>query len=561
MKKHYLIIILLFAILTAKSQTWLWGRVAGFSASGSSNGSGVAIDRSNNAYITGRFDNDVEFGMYELKDKYVAAYLVKYDPNGNVIWAKRDSSTFAGCVSAGFSTATDKRNNIYFTGGFSGTVYFDTIKLVASNYDYTEMYNVFLAKYDSVGKVVWVKQSTSNSSSVTYMGTNANSMALDNLGYIYITGQYSYNINFGTDSTSGGTYFIAKYDSNGNTVWVQSATGSVYALGVCADNFDNVYVTGYYWDSCIFNNIHLYGYGMTAFLIKYNSQGQLIWAQTAKGGASEGYSVATKKNGDIYVTGNYDTLCGFGSKTLPKTAYKNFFLAEFDSAGNALWAKAPTVLDTHEWTGNSVATDQSGNVYCSVIGYEPSGSANYAIAFGVDTFKSQRRSPDGASLIIKFDTSGNVLDGSVLGSGDKDQGSVTTDANGYYIYMTGTLSDTAICGPDTLDDYNNFTTYLARWQTPQSTVGINDIAITMQSITVYPNPSTGIFNFQANSQHPPAGGNIAVYNMLGQEVVPSFTIHNSQFTIDLSGQPKGIYFYRLTNTQGSLIQNGKLLLQ
>ena len=55
--------------------------------------------------------------------------------------------------------------------------------------------------------------------------------------------------------------------------------------------------------------------------------------------------------------------------------------------------------------------------------------------------------------------------------------------------------------------------------------------------------------------------NIEVFNVLGEKVYSQFTTHHSPFTIDLSGQPDGIYLYRVVAEDGGFIGEGKLIIQ
>jgi alpha-tubulin suppressor-like RCC1 family protein len=73
-------------------------------------------------------------------------------------------------------------------------------------------------------------------------------------------------------------------------------------------------------------------------------------------------------------------------------------------------------------------------------------------------------------------------------------------------------------------------------------------------MSIYPNPTTGIF--QIKSDLPTSDANIKVYNTHGQTIYES-----AQFVeeIDLSNQPKGVYFLQIKSQEG--IINKKLILQ
>ncbi|HTA26227.1 MAG TPA: T9SS type A sorting domain-containing protein, partial [Bacteroidia bacterium] len=87
------------------------------------------------------------------------------------------------------------------------------------------------------------------------------------------------------------------------------------------------------------------------------------------------------------------------------------------------------------------------------------------------------------------------------------------------------------------------------------------------NFTVYPNPSHGVFTLKiVNSKFSMQNDGIKIYNVLGQQVYSAFTTpkatgNNLPYTIDLSSNPSGVYFYRVTSASGSLMGEGKLVIQ
>ncbi len=78
-----------------------------------------------------------------------------------------------------------------------------------------------------------------------------------------------------------------------------------------------------------------------------------------------------------------------------------------------------------------------------------------------------------------------------------------------------------------------------------------------KAIVIYPNPSTGIFNIKwitgtGNSS------TINFCNVLGKTVFIS-SINHESLLVDLSSQPKGIYFYQLSNNGHT--ESGKIIIQ
>ena len=60
---------------------------------------------------------------------------------------------------------------------------------------------------------------------------------------------------------------------------------------------------------------------------------------------------------------------------------------------------------------------------------------------------------------------------------------------------------------------------------------------------------------------------VEVYNMLGEKVYSHYKITNpdnyreSNYQIDLSSQPNGVYLYRVITETGDLVGEGKLIIQ
>jgi hypothetical protein len=92
--------------------------------------------------------------------------------------------------------------------------------------------------------------------------------------------------------------------------------------------------------------------------------------------------------------------------------------------------------------------------------------------------------------------------------------------------------------------------------------GIGTLTVN-NSINVYPNPSSGIFNIKSillSGQYL-----LEVYNILGEKVYSNsdqlLAVSHQLISIDLSSQPNGVYLYRILSDDGELIGQGKLAIQ
>ena len=80
------------------------------------------------------------------------------------------------------------------------------------------------------------------------------------------------------------------------------------------------------------------------------------------------------------------------------------------------------------------------------------------------------------------------------------------------------------------------------------TTGISDNSPINNTITVFPNPTKNVINFSAQT-------NMQLTNLSGQIVADRKNVK----TIDLSDQPKGIYFLILTDNNGQETQRSKII--
>ncbi|HXB11943.1 MAG TPA: T9SS type A sorting domain-containing protein, partial [Bacteroidia bacterium] len=102
-----------------------------------------------------------------------------------------------------------------------------------------------------------------------------------------------------------------------------------------------------------------------------------------------------------------------------------------------------------------------------------------------------------------------------------------------------------------------FTSAVYRDSARKITLGIAQIDPTSSDVKVYPNPSNGIFTVQIANNY---NNQTEVYNMLGEKVYSAKQTAKNTL-IDLSGKSKGVYFYSVSTETGSLISQGKLLVQ
>lgn len=542
----------------AQTPYWQWGR-GGDCQWCSMLAGGITTDLRGNTYIVGEFGSynsasNVVFGNYDLVTigSMYNCYIVKYDPLGNVIWGNRLEGLQSGNV-YGVSVCTDIFSNLYMTGYIDGnSITIGNIILTNPNPGTT---NMFIVKYDSAGNILWANMPRGRGDNYPVQ------LATDQTGDVYITGEFSspYVI-WGNDSLHNDSYylfvthkpqaFVVKYDKNGNIVWAQKAgSPDSYSNGLCTDSKGNIYLSGYFKStSTIFGFDTLINTTFNGiFITRYDSSGNVLWAKTAIGNARSG-GVCADLVGHVYLSGcfNSNTIV-FDSTTLVNNinSSQNIFIAKYDTTGLLLWAVSSQGVGIDTVSG--IVTTRTGDIYLT-------GSyTGVSTVFGNDTLYSNN--PLKQSIYIaKYNLLGQVKWAkTVSGMGTEVANAISIGPDGSPL-IGGYYSNQITFGNDTLPYANFQNVFIAKLDTNIATE-ISTIPPTFP-ISIYPNPSAGAFYFKGA----PQGSSIEVYNIMGQNVSSSFVITAETAIVNLSNRPAGVYFYRVVNS-GLAMQQGKLVVE
>jgi Beta-propeller repeat len=110
----------------------------------------------------------------------------------NLEWAKRAGGGAIGSDDQGRSIAVDGSGNSYVTGDFAGSATFGAGELNQTILVSAASSDIFVAKYDSNGFLVWAKRAGGTSGS-----DQGRRIALDDSGNSYVTGFFQGSATFG----------------------------------------------------------------------------------------------------------------------------------------------------------------------------------------------------------------------------------------------------------------------------------------------------------------------------------------------------------------------------
>jgi len=371
---------------------------------------------------------------------FVSALLTKSQAqnNRNWLWAQTAGDIYG---SNGQAVTTDGAGNVYASGYYGSHIFFANDSLTSPDSLATNFQqNVFLAKYDATGKVLWAKSGTGDYASY------ATAVTTDKNNNVYMAGYFrSHKITFGGMSATNSTYgkydiFLVKYDKDGNIQWLKSWGGSDNdeANAVKADANGNVTITGFF-ASTTFNfglipltNVSTDGHS-DVFVMQVDANGKEIWGLSYGGSDDDIASAITvDASNNVYVAGYFNSpSLIFSSVTLgndSNISTQDVFLAKFSSAGIPSWAVKAGGGQVDE--PSALTCDASGNLY--MTGRYSSkllslGSKKYGNIGSYDVF------------VAKFDGTGNITWSSVgNGDGDDESRGIVVDGSGN-VFVTGTF--------------------------------------------------------------------------------------------------------------------------
>lgn len=271
------------------------------------NCTGIAVDASGNVYLNCFIRGTVHFSYNTffpntLDDNCV---YVKYSSSGSFVWGYKESFSD---ISASTGISVDANSNCY-------TLCTNGIK-----------------KHDTFGGIVWEKQFITNNI------ISARGLRTDIFGNSYICGYLKGTTNFPPYSISNNNadldIFVAKYDTDGNIEWVIStgSSGDDRAFDITSDLLGNVFITGDYSGTVNFGSITLNSLGIKdAFAAKINPQLNLITGKVFFDYNNNGiYDNATENgfsnilvsispgtlNVNSNTSGNFSLFCGSGSHSV-----------------------------------------------------------------------------------------------------------------------------------------------------------------------------------------------------------------------------------------------------
>jgi hypothetical protein len=378
----------------------------------------VAVDASDNIYVTGFFRGSVTFGGTTLTADPVDmldAYLAKLDPNGNALWAVRLGGPQED---EALQVAVDPSGNVVVAGatyggsGGAGVMadFGCGAKLIPDGHS-----QIWLSKFAPDGNNVWCQPYDVDTGYMGYFNPPMGlSLATLPSGDIVLAGgAYLGTASFGQgalDDHGGREMFVFVADPSGKYRWASSFgdANDQWITQVAADACGNIFVAGGFLDSVTFGSKTVsyapdldagqdvtYGHMFVGKLTPTSDPSNLYaidWLEIFTDfGTQQVTALAASADGDLVFGGNLSDQpdskgvdFGNGTPDAPSGAYQpgdyyrsDAFVTKLQPTGQLRWTHR---YGTPNWdSGRAVALDAAGR---TALG----GTFSEAIDFGKGLF-------------------------------------------------------------------------------------------------------------------------------------------------------------------------------
>jgi hypothetical protein len=279
--------------------------------------------------------------------------LTKLNPNGWQVWRRVYGQTNGWIIASSLAAAPG--GGFYVSGRFTNQLQLGSLTLTPVPVTpappggpwptrFTPV--SFIAKFGADGKPLWARDLTSSHRVTLHQ------ISSDPAGNCFVTGFASF-FRGGIPPTDLECVFVAKYDGNGNLLWVRTSDDHEDMEGHSRGHALGVDAAGhcYVWGNYAGRTFSLNGKvppppdspsHWPQFLVHYDADGGFVWAKTMPNRCwIRGCHPASTPTGTkIFLTGLFDQL---------SSEMDGFFLAEYDSKGVRSWATDPPKRDS----GNS----------------------------------------------------------------------------------------------------------------------------------------------------------------------------------------------------------------
>ncbi len=320
----------------------------------------LAVDDDGYFYCLGSFDGEVDFDPGEAEEIAKSydnnLYFAKYSPTGEFIWViNLEGENFR--LACGLDL--DDAGNIYITGRYENSVDFDP-SISGEFVRTAVEQDGFLASYDSDGNFRWVNTWPCATGFHVIVDNDGGVYVVSDLITAnltrFATEDGFIDIDPGPETSMyelGGytDVLVLKIDTDGNYIWSRAYGGAESDNGrdITHDSENNIYIVGGFRDDVDFDPgpgtaVHTASGDLDGYLLSLSSDGDYRWSHTLGAqGITNSTGVCTLNN-NVFMTGEYTFQLDFDpgpSEDLSNQSEKHFldmYLISYTTNGDYQWA-------------------------------------------------------------------------------------------------------------------------------------------------------------------------------------------------------------------------------
>ncbi len=541
--------------------SWSWVKQSkGFASTGYA----LTINKTKDVYLSCLYQDSVlSVEQYKFPNQgYADALIVKYDSCGNVTWTKSFGAEGEEFIS---SMVTDSYNNLYVAGVYT-SLSLRIDNFIVKNIDMNYGYEVFIMKFNSNGKLMWVN---------TINGKNTEgypNIAINSKDELLVTGFTTSNaIFFGTDTLyntsvgpARGDIYLINYSNEGRVIWSKIFGGPDYEDNpfIAIDKLDNIYLTGYFTSKeFIVDSIKLTNKSVKnqaflhfdVFLIKLDDNGNAIWGNSYGEDLDEYVnSITVDKLNNVYINGLFNSpKIKFDDSTylLSRSNVWDNFTIKLNAEGSIDWEKVFVANNTNAING-SIQVDELYNVYIAGHVYFP--------GIKVDSFQRTNNFGGGHEdvFLIKLDSNANLIWGTAIGSNSVENiFDMKVLANDELVITGHFASDTLTIGNQTLlyESKGGFNYFIAKLGGPIKTSTHEEMIY--NTLEIIPNPGNDLVRIMLPDKLVHERNLTLILNDLnGKQINCSYYTDQGKLILDLTAMPQGCYIVTLVGSNERYVQ-------
>lgn len=377
------------------------------------------------------------------------------DANPEFTWVKTKGDIHGLTSSDSAGVSVGRTGDVYWAGTFEGDIRFPATTLQeATVYQAEGTPDLFLARYDNTGKLIWHRH-VGHGVGGQGSGFSPVSVATDINNNVFVIGTFNGSVTLGTvamTSLAGtGDIFILKYTETGNFSWASKVTGvssqdELEAVAAVVNNEGATYIIGEFKGTVDFGPTALTSEYLNSdssaersrdiFIGRFNvDNGSPEWVNQVGGPQDdEAGGVALDENQRPVITGSFREFLKLDADfSLAGSTVEKIFLIKYDGTGERIWSLQTGGENTEDLQVNHLSSGEDGEMVIT---------GTFSNEIRIKSNKDPNVSNGGTdAFYAMYDTFGSLVWWDTIGGTGDDTGLVSEVSQHGFTRTIGNFTD------------------------------------------------------------------------------------------------------------------------